>query len=206
MSQEYKNLPFEEPSFIQNMDSNLKLLLETFMMLDEYKMVVVLKQCYRIVKLLKQNKNQENPQITEKIPKKESVLTTNVENISEDENAPEPVQENTSAMFQEMKEAREAQNKTGKKQPNSQNKNFRKVGRHVYTCELCEASFKNKDHFKRHKKTVHSLKEQELDIPMRCESHCEKVFTKISMFFRHKQAYKEMKIVKVGPSPLLGKN
>ena len=64
----------------------------------------------------------------------------------------------------------------------------------------------NKDNFKRHKKTVHSVKEWELDIPIKCESHCEKVFTKISMFFRHKQAYKEMKIVKVGPSPLLGKN
>ena len=106
MLQDYRNLPFEEPSFINNMDSNLKLLLETFMMLDEYKMVVVLKQFYRIVKLLKQNKNQENPQITEKIPKKESVLTTNVENISEDENALETIQEDTSAKFQQIKEAR----------------------------------------------------------------------------------------------------
>ena len=51
-----ENLPFEEPSFIQNFDSNLKLLLETFLMLDEDKMVVVLKQFYRIVKLLKLNK------------------------------------------------------------------------------------------------------------------------------------------------------
>ena len=97
MSQEYENLPFEDPSFVQNMDSNLKLLLETFMMLDEYKMVIVLKQFYRIVKLLKQNKNEENPPISEKIPKEDSVFTMHVENISEDENAPETIQEDTSA-------------------------------------------------------------------------------------------------------------
>ena len=42
MSQHYKNLPFEEPSFIKNVESNLKLLLETFLMLDEFKMVVVM--------------------------------------------------------------------------------------------------------------------------------------------------------------------
>ena len=115
------------------------------MMLDEYKMVVVLKQFYRIVKLLKQDKTHENEAISEEIPKKELAVTTHVENISEDENALETIQEDTSAKFQQIKEAREAQNKTKTIQPNSENQNFRKVGRYVYTCEFCEATFKNKD-------------------------------------------------------------
>ena len=72
-----------------------------------------------------------------------------MENISEDENALETIQEDTSAKFQQIKEAREAQNKTKTIQPNSENQNFRKVGRYVYTCEFCEATFKNKDLFKR---------------------------------------------------------
>ena len=82
MSQEYKNLPFEEPSFVQNMDSNLKLLLETFMMLDEYKMVIVLKQFYRIVKLLRENKDVlksiDNPKDSLEDINKHSVTATSL--------------------------------------------------------------------------------------------------------------------------------
>ena len=192
MYTEYDNIPFEEPSFIQNMDSNMKSLLETFMILDEHKMLIVLKQFYRIVKLLRENKDvlksTDKPEASmDDIDKQHYVSVTSVKN--------------TSGETIKMGETEEP------KQPSIEIGNVHKrefysdnqketIEKKMYSCELCETIFTSKDGLKKHRKVVHSVKEieEELMSPMKCKKHCNKTFTKMSVFLRHQYNYKDLTI------------
>ena len=188
MISEYEDIDFEEPSFVENMDPNMKLLLETFMMLDEKKMVVVLKQFYKIVKLLKQNiksKKETEPDNLSYVGKLDSMETSSDDKDEETIAVETDPIYDTDLTIQQAKQTIEL--------VNTNECDMRKIKKE-YTCDFCREIFKNKNVLKRHMRIVHSVKEEEFYPPKKCENHCERVFTKISAFLRHKQCFKEMTI------------